>query len=344
MKDESAPDEEGAAKQGPRLRERPEDFLVEELPLYPASGQGEHTFLWVEKCMRTTEEVARELARRAGVKPRDVGYAGRKDRRALTRQWFSVPRIEPALALSWTLDGVSLLEAIRHPHKLRVGQLRGNRFELLVTGVEADALPEARSRLDAIARVGLRNAYGEQRYGRDGDNSAAARALLRGEGRRRDRRQERFLLSALQSEIFDAVLDAHPGPLDVVEIGDVAQVTASGGLFVVEDLEREVPRAKDFEISATGPMIGERAVTPTGEPARREAAVLERFGAAELLPLLARHRVRGTRRALRAKVEAVSVEAEERGLRLCFTLPRGAYATVLVEEVFGRRRRSRSAQ
>lgn len=324
------------AQAGPRLRERPEDFFVEEISLYPASGSGEHTFLWIEKCLRTTEEVARELARRAGVKARDVGYAGRKDRRALTRQWFSVPRVDPAEAASWPLEGASVLEAIRHPHKLRVGQLRGNRFDLLVAGVAADALSEARARLDAILRTGMRNAYGAQRYGRYGDNSAEARAVLRGEGRRRDRRHERFLLSALQSEIFDAVLAAHPGPLDAVEVGDVAQVIASGGLFVVEDLLRESPRAKAFEISATGPMIGERAVVPSGEPADREEAVLEHFGAAELLPALARHRVRGTRRALRAKIEDASLEAEERGVRLRFTLPRGSYATVLVEEVFAK--------
>ena len=148
--------------------ETPEDFEVEELPAYAPSGEGGHTFLWVEKRLRNTEEVARWLAREASVRAGDVGYAGRKDRFAVTRQHFSVPDLDPARAAALEMEGVTVLAATRHPHKLRTAQLRGNRFRLRVHGVPPDALarvPEVAARVD---RQGLPNRFGEQRFGRGG--------------------------------------------------------------------------------------------------------------------------------------------------------------------------------
>jgi cysteine synthase len=118
----------------PRIRTVVDDFFVDELPLYEPTGDGGHTFVRIEKRERNTEEVVRALARAAGVTHRDVGYAGRKDRRAVTRQWLSVPGLDPTRALSLSIPGVRVLEAVRHPHKLRTGQLRGNRFEIVVLG------------------------------------------------------------------------------------------------------------------------------------------------------------------------------------------------------------------
>ena len=120
-----------------RIAATPEDFVVEELPLYAPAGEGAHTFVRVEKRLRTTEEVAADLARAAGVSARDVGYAGRKDRRAVATQWLSVPGLDPERARDLALPGVQVLDAGRHPHKLRTGHLRGNRFELVVRGVDA---------------------------------------------------------------------------------------------------------------------------------------------------------------------------------------------------------------
>jgi tRNA pseudouridine13 synthase len=309
----------------------PEDFRVDEIPLYPPRGEGGHTFLRVEKSGLATEQVARALARAAGVPPRDVGYAGRKDRFAVTTQWFSVPGLAPEAALGLALDGARVLEAAAHPHKLRTGHLRGNRFRITVRDVSAAAAGEAQRRLEHCVEEGMPNRFGGQRFGRDGANAERGRALLTGRARVRERREARFLLSALQAEAFNAVLAAREPELGRLERGDLAVVHASGGLFLVEDPEREAPRAAAFEISPTGPIFGARMRRPEGRPGERERAVLEALRIPESprpprgIPL------RGSRRPLRVRPEAARAEAREGLLRLEFSLPPGSYATVLLD-------------
>ncbi len=323
------------AVDGPRIRELPEDFIVEELPLYEPSGEGGHTFLWVEKRESSTEEVARALARFASVANRDVGYAGRKDRRAVTRQWFSVPELDPDRALAFRDDRARVLRAVKHRHKLRVGQLRGNRFELCVRGVGTQRVPLLRRRLEEIERIGFPNHFGRQRYGRDGANPERARAALEETRRPRDRRHLRFLLSSLQASVFDAALAERPTPLDRVERGEVAQVCASGGPFLVEDIGRENERAARFEISATGPIFGSRQLAPTGAPGARERALQERFGVDDLKAKARVVRLRGARRPVLAALSAPKFREEGEGLCLRFDLAAGCYATVFLEALFG---------
>ena len=317
-----------------RLRSLPEDFCVDELPLYRPSGSGEHTFLHIEKRLRTTEDVAHVLARFAGARTRDVGFAGRKDRVALTTQWYSVPGLDPERAREFALPGVRVLDAIRHGHKLRTGHLSGNRFRIFVGGVDARQSEAAIRRLEEIRRVGMPNRFGAQRFGRDGENAERGRRLLRGERSREDRRSARFLLSALQAEVFNAVLEDRKASLDTVDLGEVAMVHASGGCFVVEDLAREAPRAAAFEISATGPIFGTKVLEAEGEARLRERRLLERF---EVLPedlsVPRGIRLRGARRALRVRPGAATAERYGDGLLLRFSLPPGSYATVLIEEM-----------
>jgi len=318
----------------PGIGPTPEDFVVDEIPLYRPSGEGEHTFVRVEKRLRNSEEVRRELAREAGVRLAEVGYAGRKDRFAIARQWFSVPRLDPRRALTLEGEGIRVLEAVRHPHKLRTGQLRGNRFELKLRdlsepGRVAPLLAEMVSR-------GMPNRFGAQRFGSDAGNAARGRALLEGTPVAGSRSQTRFLLSALQAEVFNAVLAARPLPLDRLETGDVAWLHASGASFLVEDAQREAPRASAFEISATGPIFGSRTLEPRGAPRERERAVYQKLGipGRETLRLPRGVRLRGARRPLRVRPEAASSESLGDGVvRLRFALPPGSYATVLVEEL-----------
>ena len=112
----------------PRIRCRLDDFEVEEVPLYPPCGEGEHTFLLIEKSGIDTEAVVRDLERELRVPRLGIGYAGRKDRWAVTRQWMSVPRLEPAAALAVAGQSWRVLEALKHGHKLRTGDLVANRF------------------------------------------------------------------------------------------------------------------------------------------------------------------------------------------------------------------------
>ncbi|MEZ4332706.1 MAG: tRNA pseudouridine(13) synthase TruD [Myxococcota bacterium] len=324
------------------IRSRPEDFVVVEEPLYPPSGTGAHLFLEIEKRGRTTEQVARELGRRLAVDPREVGYAGRKDRHAVTRQWFSVPGVDVDRARALELEGASIVSAIPHAHKLRTGHLRANRFDLALrsqTVVTAETLAALTLRAESLVRRGMPNRFGEQRFGRSGDNAESARALLSGRLRPRDRRHARFLLSALQAEVFNAVLDERIAGYDDVLIGDLARVEESGGLFWVDDLERERPRARRFEISATGPIFGTKVRAPRGEAAALEARVFARHGipADGSLVLPRGLRAPGTRRPLRVRPDGLELGplADGPGLRLGCRLPAGAYVTVLVECLVG---------
>ena len=175
--------------------------------------------------------------------------------------------------MSLELDGAKILEAVKHPHKLRTGQLRGNLFELLLRGVDSASEESARERLAQIETVGMPNRYGNQRFGHAGRNPEKGRSILSGETSLRDRRKARFLVSALQSQVFNRVLEERPLALDTVEEGDVARVTESGGLFLVEDVEIERERASRFEISATGPIFGTKMQAPSGEPLPNERLV-----------------------------------------------------------------------
>jgi tRNA pseudouridine13 synthase len=320
------------------LRAAPEDFVVEEEPLYAAAGEGAHTFVQVEKRLRTTEEVARLLARAAGVRPSEVGYAGRKDRIAVARQWLSVPGLDPEAALRVEAPGVRVLAAQRHPHKLRTGQLRGNRFHLMVREIEPEALARAPERARALERVGFANRFGPQRFGADAANPERARALLEGrEPGPRDRRAARFLVSSLQAAVFNEALARRPVGLDAVECGDVARVEASGGLFVVEDLAREQPRAAGFEISATGPLFGTRMPRAAGAPGERERAAALACGVdLDAFRPPRGVRARGARRPLRARPADLRLApAGARALSLAFALPPGSYASVFVEALLG---------
>ena len=315
--------------------ERPEDFRVEEVPLYPPRGEGAHTFVRVEKRLRTTDEVARDLARAAGVAPRDVGYAGRKDRVAVASQWFSVPGLAPARAVTLELRDARVLEAVAHPHKLRTGQLAANRFTLAVRGVAPAALAAAPDRLARLVETGMPNRFGGQRFGRTGDNAEQGRRLLSGAVPLRDRRRARFLVSALQAEVFNAVLEERLPDLATLEEGDVALVHRSGGLFVVEDAAAEAPRAAAFEISPTGPIFGTRVRSPVGAVAEREAHIAAQLGVPAVLRPPPGLRLRGARRPLRVRPEQAQALVEDGALQLCFTLPPGSFATVLVEELLG---------
>jgi tRNA pseudouridine13 synthase len=320
-----------------RIRTAAEDFRVDELPLYPPSGDGKHTFVRVEKRLVTTEEVANRLARAAGVRARDVGYAGRKDRIAVATQWFSVPDLDPRRALDLELEGVRVLDAKRHGHKLRIGQLRGNRFEIAVRGCSDEVREAARARFDEIGRIGMANYFGSQRFGRANRNVELGARLLRGEIHSKDRRQARFAISALQSAVFNDVLAVRPTGIGEIEYGDVAVLHESGGQFLVEDVEREQPRAAAFEISPSGPIFGNRVIEPAGEVAIREKAALELRGIClrDLRPPRG-VRLRGTRRSLRVRPNDARMRDFSGGFWLGFELPPGSYATVLIRAVLGK--------
>ncbi|HVX96929.1 MAG TPA: tRNA pseudouridine(13) synthase TruD [Polyangia bacterium] len=331
----------------------PATFVVEEIAAYEPSGEGEHTFLWVEKRGLTTHDAVKRLARALDADARDVGYAGLKDRNAVTRQWLSVPRVDPERALALREPDLIVLVAKRHGNKLRTGHLRGNRFEVVVTLTDGEAEAQAVSaRLAALAAGGVPNRFGEQRFGAAGDNAAAGLAILRGERRERDHRLRKLLLSAAQSAVFNRALElraAAPGGLRTVLTGDVLQKIASGGLFITEDVAVDQPRVDAGELAITGPMPGGREKEPPPGSAARalEDEALAGVGATREDFERAGRDLPGARRPYLVPLTlgAPAVQPEQPGetsvspaevtVRLRFGLPSGSYATVVVAALSG---------
>jgi tRNA pseudouridine13 synthase len=322
------------------LKEQPEDFVVEELPVYRPSSSGEHLFLWVEKTDVSGMDLVRHIGRALGVSPRDIGTAGVKDRRAVTRQFVSVPaRAEERVGRIET-DRIRVLSSARHGNKLRTGHLAGNRFSVLVRGVDAGAAERARPIAEAVSRHGFPNYYGEQRFGRDNETLELGLELLRGSKRPGEipfaRRAFllRMALSAVQSALFNDVLAERlrDGLFSTVLAGDVMQMTNSGGPFVVSDAAVEQRRFDARETVLTGPMFGPQMKSPDGEPAAREARVLAAWELApedfSRFPKL----TAGTRRPFVVWPDELRVASEPEGLRFEFSLPSGVYATTLLRE------------
>ena len=328
------------------LRTTPEDFFVDEEPAYPPKGEGEHVFVKIEKRGLTTQMAVERIAKALNVKARDIGVAGMKDRHAVTRQWLSLPPpTQPEAAQALALEDIAILEVARHPHKLRTGHVRGNRFRLRVRGVGADSevsVAKARAILDRLAQPpGAPNWYGEQRFGRDGDNAARGRAIVNGEGFPRDRKLARLLVSALQSELFNQWLPARmsDGLYATVLAGDVLH-KVGGGMFTCEDAAVDTARLRAGEVVLTGPMFGDSMrASPDGTPAaEREAAILTAAGLARDSFGAVRAIAEGTRRDATIAVAEPSVTAIDNGgteaaIEVAFSLPGGAYATAVMREL-----------
>lgn len=317
-----------------RLRAEPADFRVEEVLGFEPDGHGEHAFVWIEKTGANTDWVARRLAQAAGVAPMAVGYAGLKDRHAVTRQAFTLQlagRAEP----EWEtlgIEGVKVLSVARHSRKLRRGAHRGNRFVIRLRNVEGDAGAIA-ARLETIAARGVPNYFGEQRFGRDGGNVALAEALFA--GRRLPREQRGIALSAARSALFNAALarrveDASWNqPLD----GEVWMLDGTHAIFGPEPLSDALAqRLAALDIHPSGPMWGRGELRSVGVVAVLEREVAQAH--AGLAGGLEQAGLSQERRALRLGVRELRHAWVEAGtLELAFTLDSGAFATVMLREL-----------
>lgn len=340
-----------------RIKTEPEDFVVEEIPAYLPCGEGHHLFLRVEKRDMSAEFLVGHLARRLGIHREDIGVAGLKDRRAVTRQWVSVPmevadRIELIAS-----DEVQVLEFGLHRNKLKTGHLLGNRFQIVLRNVSPDALSIAQQIAAEITAKGVPNYFGDQRFGVNGETLRLGMALLTGEAAPHDippkRRKflSRLALSAAQSSLFNAVLAQRlrDGLLHTVLQGDVLQKVATGGQFIAEDVAAEQARFDARETVITGPLFGPKMKLPLHQPHAREQKAVDDAGLKRDLFREHRKLTPGARRPLLIWPEGLEVNEHPHGLELAFTLPSGSYATIVLAEflksqIVGGERRVSSAE
>ncbi|HKQ68746.1 MAG TPA: tRNA pseudouridine(13) synthase TruD [Polyangiaceae bacterium] len=349
------------------IKRTPQDFVVEEIPAFPPSGEGEHLYVRITKTNITTNDAVKRICAALAVDERGAGYAGMKDKRAVTRQTISVPfptSRAPSEAMALSVEGIEIASAERHPHKLRPGHLKGNRFTITLRDLPAKSVAGVREALGRAGRIGVPNSFGPQRFGRDGDNSERAWAWLTGRAKGpSDRRERRLLFSALQADLFNRVLERRldEGTWNRPLTGDLMKKTDTGGLFLCDDREGDTLRAERREICPTGPIYGVKMRWPEGEPLAIERAVLEAATgqAGGVNPFEANGALgEGSRRPfvlhpIELAVESVDeptkadakiavngggseqmrhsgVHEGQDALRVLFVLPKGGYATTLL--------------
>ena len=397
---------------GGSIKQRPEDFIVDEQPLYNPCGQGEHVYLYIEKTSLTTTDIVRDLSRTFRVGRNDIGYAGLKDKHAIVRQHFSVhlPDRRDEQQCIERLANRKLMKVLwvdRHTNKLRRGHHGGNRFVIYIRGVQAADALKAKRIIDRLYAQGVPNFVGDQRFGYRQHNHILGRLLLQGEYQtlldemlgkaidadppnmqrartaydKRDyeealihwpkhlrfdrqaldalrqgrdakqavlsiyRTQREFLVSALQSAMFNSVLDRRlrEGKLTKLVPGDLAWKHDSRSVFSVDEetAEKEnapAGRVPSLEVSPSGPMWGINMTRASGEPGEVEQQVLSVFDIhPENLAGVGDVHAEGSRRPMRIALRDPEVTggSDNHGpyIKLAFEMPRGAFATIVLREV-----------
>lgn len=319
-----------------RFKQQPEDFQVYEILPFELTGQGEHLYVQVRKTGQNTSWVARQLAQWAGVSNRDVSFSGLKDRHAVCEQWFSLwlpGQSDPQTELE--IEGVELLQQVRHQAKLRSGAHAGNRFVIRLRDCSANAeLVDAR--LQDIARLGVPNYFGPQRFGRNADNVDQAVVLFQ-KGKQQLRKVKRdtksILLSSIRSWIFNRTLSerVHNGSWLSVLSGEPLILAGSRSWFIAEGTEQEQQRVDQQDCHPSGPMWGRGRPLTEGQALEFEQGLLSKWS--PLLQILEHQGLSQERRPLRLIPESLSWQWQQQDLILTFELPRGSFATSVIREV-----------
>ena len=326
----------GAPALEARIRSVAEDFRVEELDGFTAEGEGEHLLLTVEKRGMNTAFAVRAIAAWAGVPEHAVGFAGLKDRHAVTVQRFSVhlPGRDAPDEAGLVSEELRVLARTRHRRKLPRGALAGNRFVLVLREVRGER-GAIEARLGELATRGVPNAFGEQRFGREAGNVAKALGMFA--GRRVGREQRSMLLSAARSELFNRVLAARvaDGSWEHGLEGEVWALAGSRSVFGPEPWSEALgERLARSDIHPSGPLWGRGELRTQGPCAALESAVLGDHTALALREGLERAGLEQERRALRLQVQGLEWSwLADDVLELGFVLPPGSYATVVLAQL-----------
>ena len=300
-----------------KIRSTPADFDVTEELGYAFDGAGEHDYLYLEKTGANTEWLARQLAKFANVAAKDVGYAGMKDRDAVTRQWFSVPRWHSPDWTTLEIDGVTVLDVQRHSKKLRRGAHKANHFRIVLRGPELGSA-SITERLALIAEQGVPNYFGPQRFGRGGANLDLANVWAN--GGRLPRHKRSIAISSARSFLFNESLHQRvlDGSWNRLRPGDIANLDGTGSVFVVEVLDPALEqrcREQDIHPAAELPGDGSNCGNVSWQKA---------FDKGRIKP--------GTR-SLRLRVHDLEADFGNDHITLAFRLGRGAFATSVLREI-----------
>ena len=340
------------------FKQTPRDFVVEEIPLYDFSGEGEHLILFVRKKNLTTNEMLGVFARYLGIKNREIGYAGLKDKHAMTKQYISLHKKHEEMLENFTHESIKIVSKTYHNNKIRIGHLRGNRFFIKVKKVNPTNAQKIDEALKNIAKFGMPNFFGYQRFGNDGDNHILGEKIAKGEARERNPRVKKLLINAYQSHLFnlwlsrrleinrlvnnfeaseiESVLNmpndevqklkAQKHPFKLMS-GDIMEHYPYGRLFDFEATEEDFRRFNEKDISVTGLLCGKKVKISLGIARGIEKDFDDEINAD------------GARRY--AWVFPQDIEGrfkqEEAQYEMNFSLPKGSYATVLLEEVAKRK-------
>lgn len=334
----------------------PRDFTVEEIPLYEFTGEGEHLVLKVRKKELTTWEMIDIFSGFLGIKRKEIGYAGLKDKHAMTIQSISLPAKFEEKITAFEHPQIKILEMIRHNNKIRVGHLKGNRFQIRlkkVLGLQKDKLD---SGLKWIKTNGVPNYFGNQRFGTDGTNWIDGKKILEGQLKIRDRKTREFLIGSYQSYLFnrwlskrmelnlllekfseeetETLMQLPGGSLKGTRQqpqfykllqGDVMMHYPYGRLFEAEDLQEEAERFASKDIAPTGLVPGSKTKRASGV-----ARVIESQFDEEM-------NLYGARRYAWIQVTDIKGKyvEEKAHYELSFMLPKGSYATNVLDVLRG---------
>ncbi len=335
------------------------DFVVTEIPLYEFKGEGEHLVLKIRKKDLTTWQMLKVLSEYTGVKVKEIGYAGLKDKAGMTIQYISLPKKFEKEIEKFSYEKIKILEKTYHTNKIRVGHLKGNRFFVRLKKVSLVESKRLESVLRNIEKNGFANYFGYQRFGNERENFLIGREILEGKRKERNKKMRNFFISAYQSHLFNLwlsrrveinrffasfsvkeLMESFDWPKDLVEIikreksfckilpGDVLHHYPYGKVFICDEVLKESERFSRQDITLTGLVFGKKAFKSVGIAGEIEKNFFSECKEYE-------DKLQGSRRF--AWIWPKDLESEykekEAWFEIHFTLPKGSYATVFIEEL-----------
>jgi tRNA pseudouridine13 synthase len=301
--------------------------------LYLPTGEGQHYMALMYKRDYSTYEALWKVAKASGVDIDDIGYAGRKDRYAVTTQWITLPKVP----VQPPIEEIKILGWGKHRNKLKLGHLVGNRFEIKIShpNLNPNDPAQIKSFEDhlALLQKGIPNYFGGQRFGKEVENIKNAFQLI--ETPKKRVRDPQMLISALQSAMFNDWLGRRmkDGLWDQVILGDVCRKVYGGGPFYVTDPVTDNERLKRGEIEILGPMIGPKIFQAKDDALAREQALMADWGIFDAEMKVIAKFWEGDRRPAKILVKDLGYEWANEDLWIKFALPKGSFATVVLTEL-----------